>query len=389
MSKLITNKFKSLPSVSINSFINNTRKKYISTTQGKKPEKASETEWWSRIPDYYRSGELSQGEFNQFFSDGFIIRRNIIPQKLLDDVDSDLDKIVDGIANRLYEAGKIKNLYKDKTHKQRLAYLEKEFKDISVLVHKNGVLPKSMQELWSDRRLLNICQQLLGPKADIGGHPVWNVRSKVPKNDRSTVPFHQDNAYVSKDCWHTLTVTAWIPLVDVNEKNGCLQVIKTAQNSGRTVEHKGCWKDTWYVDVEEEVIRRELGIDTKANLVTCVMNRGDILLFSNLLPHRSLDNFSDAVRWSLDLRWQEFDQPNGFIKSNILMKRHVDDNYKPDWEEWAKQDRQKLQIHKAEEDPFNTIIHGPWMDQWHVSHENKHTLARKEYLKQIGDKPLF
>lgn len=65
--------------------------------------------------------------------------------------------------------------------------------------------------------------QLLGP--DIAGHPVWNLRSKAPQQAEMNVPWHQDNAYMSEEAWNNLTVVAWIPLVDANENNGCMQVV--------------------------------------------------------------------------------------------------------------------------------------------------------------------
>ncbi len=33
-------------------------------------------------------------------------------------------------------------------------------------------------------------EQILGTK-DISGHPVWNLRSKTPQNEATTVPWHQ------------------------------------------------------------------------------------------------------------------------------------------------------------------------------------------------------
>ena len=32
-------------------------------------------------------------------------------------------------------------------------------------------------------------EQLIGP--DIGGHPVWNLRTKTPQDEATTVPWHQ------------------------------------------------------------------------------------------------------------------------------------------------------------------------------------------------------
>ena len=38
-------------------------------------------------------------------------------------------------------------------------------------------MPKAFQQLWSDEKLLNVAEQIVGP--DIAGHPVWNLRTKV------------------------------------------------------------------------------------------------------------------------------------------------------------------------------------------------------------------
>ena len=56
------------------------------------------------------------------------------------------------------------------------------------------------------------------------GHPVWNLRTKTPQNEQTTVPWHQDNAYFDPDALNVLLVTAWIPLIDANQENGCMQV---------------------------------------------------------------------------------------------------------------------------------------------------------------------
>ena len=61
----------------------------------------------------------------------------------------------------------------------------------------------------------------------ISGHPVWNLRTKTPRNEQTTVPWHQDNAYFDTDAINTLVPTAWIPLIDANMENGCLQVHTT------------------------------------------------------------------------------------------------------------------------------------------------------------------
>lgn len=39
---------------------------------------------------------------------------------------------------------------------------------------------KAFQDLWTNERLLNVIEQFIGP--EIAGHPVWNLRTKVSRN---------------------------------------------------------------------------------------------------------------------------------------------------------------------------------------------------------------
>ena len=74
-----------------------------------------------------------------------------------------------------------------------------------------------------------------------------------------------------------------------------------------------------------------------------------MLFFNNLIPHQSMENYSDIVRWSFDLRWQVLtyakcilnllqnpDLGSGFEgKPPIMMRDPEQPGMKPDWETWA------------------------------------------------------
>ena len=100
-----------------------------------------------------------------------------------------------------------------------------------------------------------------------------------------------------------------------------LQVIARGHKPGVTAKHTCCAGNTWYVDLEEEEIKRTLGVSVERDSVTCEVPFGGVLFLNNSLPHRSLENYSDKVRWSLDLRWQHPDKSNGFYVSffSVLM----------------------------------------------------------------------
>jgi hypothetical protein len=101
------------------------------------------------------------------------------------------------------------------------------------------------------------------------------------------------------------------------------------------------------------------------------MKKGSILLLNNIIPHRSTENYSDIIRWSIDLRWQRPDEPSGMegIKECILLRRSTDPAYMPDWHEWAARSRQVglRDVLVEEAKPISETdakVVGPWMKRW-------------------------
>ena len=71
------------------------------------------------------------------------------------------------LADKLYKGGKIKDKCEKAGFYKRLILIEEQFKGASVLWHKLGYLPAGFRQLWSNERLLNMVEQLIGP--DIAG----------------------------------------------------------------------------------------------------------------------------------------------------------------------------------------------------------------------------
>ena len=291
-----------------------------------------------------------------------------------------VDESVDKLVEKLYNAGKIPHKAEEDGFYNRLITIEKMFPGAAVLLHKDGYLPKGFQNLWSNEKLLNIVEQFIGQ--DIAANPGWNLRPKTPINEETTVPWHQDNAYFYEASINTLLATAWIPLIDANITNGCMQVIEGGQRPGKTATHTCCAGNTWYVDLAEEEMVKTLGVNMEKDVVTCEVPLGGVLFISNCVPHRSLENYSDKIRWSLDLRWQDPAKPTGYegVKDCLLLRSSKDPNYSPDWNRFASEDRNKLQkdVLGIGEDELDTTIHGQWMTRWEITHHNRHTEALKK-----------
>lgn len=60
---------------------------------------------------------------------------------------------------------------------------------------------------------------------------------------------------------------------------------------------------------------------------------GGLVLFNNMIPHRSLPNVTEGIRWSVDLRWQKSSDPAGLwgMKEGVVMRNSKDPNLKVDW----------------------------------------------------------
>lgn len=346
------------------------------------------------------------------------MKRGIVPLPHITAAQESVKGLVDTVAQNLKAAGRITDVCADAPFETRMIEIEKQFPGASVLLHKLGVLPPGVASLWCSDELLAVARQLLGQDEELGGHPVWNLRVKVPtasqREDQSTVPWHQDCAYLDgetvKDA-HTpavLQVTAWVPLVPARYDNGCMQVVRFGHRSGVEVQHQCCVGGTWYTQIAEGELER-IGAGDAADVVTCEVNPGDVLFLQNVIPHRSLDNNSTGVRWSLDLRWQRMRDPVGFygLKSLVPMVKPSDPSFKPDFVGWADDDRQVKQMEavradprvaeavaeaaaasappaapgKPAADPFDTVIAGPWMGRWQLVHMNRHV---ERYLANVA-----
>ena len=110
-------------------------------------------------------------------------------------------------------------------------------------------------------------------------------------------------------------------------------MVSGGHRPGITATHTCCAGDTWYVDLAEDEMERSLGVDLKKDIVTCEVPFGGVLFLNNAIPHRSLENYSDKIRWTMDLRWQKPGLSNGFhgLRDTVLMRKADDPNYKIDW----------------------------------------------------------
>jgi hypothetical protein len=351
-----------------------------------------------------RPGPISKNDLLKFTEDGYLLVKGIFADSEMDACKRGIDELTTVVAKALKAAGKITNTHEGVCWLKRLILIEEQFQGASVLFHKLGFMHDSFVDIYQNKNLLDVMYQTgLGPT--IAAHPVWNLRTKLPKHSETTVPWHQDNSYVPPDTWHEKIMAAWIPLVPVDETNGCMEYIKGAHLTGKTARHTVCEGNTWYTELSDEEISKTLypkGNFSQDLKQTVPCGPGDAIVFGPANPHRSLPNKSDHVRWSLDLRYHSVnpDRKNPLdmfygVKESLILKKEGEPDFVPDWTSWKGENRldaeraislkgnDGIHAHRGvAEDEIDTIIVGNWMDLWDITAPtNKHI---EKYMKANG-----
>ncbi len=111
---------------------------------------------------------------------------------------------------------------------------------------------------------------------------------------------------MSEGSERTLQPTAWVPLIDANLVNGCMQVLPTkyisshnnssngnsnsdsndksnsTENQQLLLKHNCCAGPTWYISIEEQALKERYGENFPEKAITCEIPMGGILLINQV-----------------------------------------------------------------------------------------------------------
>ncbi|MBS14425.1 MAG: hypothetical protein CME19_22905 [Gemmatimonadetes bacterium] len=235
---------------------------------------------------------LSQSDLDSYRHQGCLVLREGLQQEDLLLLRGLISTLIEEHAQKLYRAGKMSSLHETESFERRLAVINEEVKFRSRLEDLTRRLDSP--ELFNFVRhpaILGSISSLLGPEVAWTGSFV--TRPKLPQNASAIFPWHQDSQYYGEPTQHLHVVSVWIPLVDVDENNGCLYVLPGSHRWGLLEGNRGA--DNLMITTEE--------VDKRGKPTALPMSQGDILFFSNLIFHSSKPNTTDKVRWSVDLRY--------------------------------------------------------------------------------------
>ena len=237
--------------------------------------------------------QLTPSEVDLYREQGYVVLREVLKLEDLASVRALLMELVDKHARELQRAGKISSLYEDESFERRLLVINEEAElvmRLKDLTHSFNT--PELFDLICHPAILDSVESLLGPEVAWTGSYV--TRPSLLQKKPTTFPWHQDSQYYGAPTQHLHVVSLWIPLVDVDEHNGCLYVIPGSHLWGLLK----CERDP-----VDDMVHSFENVEKRGNAVALPMRPGDVLFFSNLTFHASKGNTTGRVRWNVDLRY--------------------------------------------------------------------------------------
>ncbi len=246
---------------------------------------------------------MSATQVKHFADEGWVMVPDVYTEADLQPVRDEITEVIDGAARTLLAEGKIKQIWEAEPFETRLTRIYEECPEIlPPIVGKagGGHSGPAFFRFITHPSILAHVQSLVGE--EIVGSSVYRIRPKMPNYAKGAVPWHQDSGYFNPHCDDDLVVTCWIPLVDANQENGCLQVLPRAHRAGVSRHYTG--GQGGYLEITDQDLPNRL------DPLSVPVPAGGVLFMTNLTPHRSTQHTKDIVRWATDVRYQSSTVPN-------------------------------------------------------------------------------
>lgn len=231
-----------------------------------------------------------------FSEQGFFILHDVLEQSCVAAVRHKCQSIVDELATKLYNAGKISERFEAEPLETRLIRLYEHHPSQHPDIFYRELHRPGFFQLLAHPRLLEIAETLLG--AEIRLYPGSSVRAKFP-GAGSAVPWHQDYGPPHDSSFRLLNI--WTPLVPVDKFSGCLQFVPGSHRQGVMPHRRSLAAPA---ELRPEYIQPVL-----AQAIPIELAPGDVVVFDNLLFHSAMPNQAQHIRWSVVFRYQDATKP--------------------------------------------------------------------------------
>jgi len=246
--------------------------------------------------------KLTDEQIQHFQTHGYLAAEGIVPAEDLAPVIAEIEEWVGAKAKELKAQGEIEELHEGEPFEKRLALLYAQSPQITQGMDVMYIRGTAFFNFLHSKNLLDAVEGLVGP--EISCNPIQHLRGKVPTANQGVgffnVPWHQDLAVTTVDADESNIVTCWLALVDATVENGCMEVIPDVFRDGLLPHGNSAGGG----EIKNESL-------PNVTPVPVPVKKGGMVFMHRLTPHRSTPNYSDGVRWSLDMRFHPTGHASG------------------------------------------------------------------------------
>lgn len=282
---------------------------------------------------------LSEAQIEEFRAAGVLVVENVLDPGILDPVRAEYSALLDGLVAGWGHPPEIPagGSFADRiVAAYRAGYDWFQPMDISLPGDRIGPdtpmhVGPAVFGMVTAPRLLDLVECLIGP--EITSNPIQHVRIKPPANDLKSgeirahvagTDWHQDRGVGLPEADETDMITVWIAVTDATPENGCLQCVPRVTEM---LPH--CpKKQTAIAD----------GFLDESAAIPLPVRAGGVVILDPLIPHASLPNLTQGIRWSFDLRYNRTGQPTGraHFPDFVARSRAAPQSELRDWKLWRK-----------------------------------------------------
>ena len=272
---------------------------------------------------------LTPDQLEFFRTQGYLLLEDVLDPAVFAPLIGEIDAIVDGAARDAHSRGELSDLHAGLPFSKRLVQVQSQLANPAPLLGqlKGKLKTEGMFHIMTQPALLDIVESVIGPEILV--HPQYNLRAKLPNQNVTVVPWHQDLGYLKPDAEETFMVNFWIPLVDATVENGSLEIIAGSHRAPLIGHRHGMGPGANFKGITDEHL-------PPGERVPCLMKAGGVLVLQHKTIHRSIPNHSDHIRWSLDLRYSDPALPSGRddMPGFIARSRSAPDTEAQSVEDW-------------------------------------------------------
>jgi phytanoyl-CoA hydroxylase len=246
----------------------------------------------------------------QYETDGFVVLRQFLPAHLVLGMMQAINQIVEALIQQRTATDEEKQQYAKEMFDTKFNKVFEKDPNNAPIEFTNELHTNAFYNVIFYEPLLAIAVSVLGDEIRLA--PGYFLRPKAFPDDRFQSLWHQDPAYLllgnqgfEKEAFDQIrTMNVWMPLVPVNQENGCMQFLPGTHTNGMAPHHPQPPYN--YLEIDRAVLDPAL---QSGDVVDITLDPGDVVLFNTLLYHQGQDNQSKHARWSVDFRYQDARQP--------------------------------------------------------------------------------